>query len=269
MDEIIKVKNLEFSYSLEGTKVLKGISFSINKGEIVGIIGQNGSGKTTLVKHFNGLLKPIKGDVIINGKNTKEEEISELSKTTGYIFQNPDDQIFNNSILKEVSFGPKNLKFTKKRIKELVEKALKLTGLSAVKNKQPYDLPYNKRKLIAIASIISMDGEIIIFDEPTTGQDYLNREIVINIIKELKKKGKTIIVISHDMEFIAKICERAIVLKEGRILLDDSVQKVFMNKKVLESTKLKPPQITRLAQKFKRIYDGTLTVEEFFNQMYK
>jgi len=269
MDEIIKIEKLTFVYQPANVKALDNVSFSVRKGEVVGIIGQNGSGKTTLVKHINGLLKPTRGNVFVNGVNTKSKEIDELSKTVGYVFQNPDDQIFSNSIIDEISFGPKNLGFGKRRIKELVEEALKTTGLEYVKKNHPYDLPYNKRKLIAIASILSMNTEVVIFDEPTTGQDYLNRRIVIKIIEELKKKGKTILVISHDMDFIAETCNRAIVLKEGKILLDDTTDKIFMKKQILKSTRLKPPQITRLAQRFKRIYDGTLSVEGFFNQMYK
>ncbi len=238
---MIKFKNVSYTYPI-GVVALRGINLTINDSERLGVIGQNGSGKTTLMKLCNGLLKPTKGDVYVNDINTKDVSIATLSKHVGYVFQNPDDQIFSSSIYEEVSFGPKNLGYD---YKPLVKKALEYVKLWKYKDSHPYNFSYNTRKLIAIASILSMNTDVVILDEPTTGQDPQGKLIVSNIIKSIKK---TFIVVSHDINFIADNCDRVIVLNNGKIVLDGPTEKVLSNKKLL-TYGIKPPMITRVCEK--------------------
>ncbi len=217
----IIVKNLWFSYDKKNY-VLKNINLTIDKGETVCLIGHNGAGKSTLIKHFNGLLKPDKGDIWVNGWNTKEFSTEELSKKVGIAFQNPDDQIFLDNVEKEVSFGPTNLGFSSHKVKKMVEFALNITELSEYKNWHPYDLPYSKRRLLSIASILSMDTDIVILDEPTLWLDYKEKKIIKKIINILKKQRKTIIAISHDLIFCRENFSKVIIMKNGKIVYYNS-----------------------------------------------
>jgi energy-coupling factor transport system ATP-binding protein len=245
---IIETKDLWHIYP-GNIVALKNINIKIYDGEFVGIIGQNGAGKTTLVKHFVGLLKPTKGKVLIEGVETEKMSTAELSRKIGLVLQNPDHQIFASSVENEVAFGPKNLKLTKDEVEERVEEALRLTGLEKYKNAHPLSLSWGDRQKVAVASILAMKPKILIFDEPTTGQDYLGRKQIMNLAKELNEKGRTIIVITHDMELIAEYSKRTIVMGVGEILLDGPTEYVFSNPEVLEKTYLKPPQVTQLANK--------------------
>ncbi|MEM4707735.1 MAG: ABC transporter ATP-binding protein, partial [Candidatus Anstonellales archaeon] len=193
---MIEVNSLSHVYE-NGVAAVKDVSLRIKENEIVGIIGQNGSGKTTLVKHFNALLKPTRGKVIIAGVDVSKKEPYEMASLVGYIFQNPDEQIFSKTIEEEVRFGVKQVG------RGDVEWALKIMGLWEIRDKNPYDFSYNLRKLIGIASIIAMQPKVIIFDEPTTGQDPGGIMRVENLISEIRG-NHTIIVISHDIEFISR-----------------------------------------------------------------
>ena len=167
----ITVKNLSFKYPSGTENVLNDISLKVEKGEKLAIIGQNGAGKTSFVKMLNGLLKAEKGEVIVDGWNTKDFSVAKMSKKVGYVFQNPMDQIFHNNVFDEIAFGAKKLKYSKEKLDSLVEKAMKLTKLSEFKKENPYNLPYSMRKFVTIASIIAMDCDVVIMDEPTAGQD--------------------------------------------------------------------------------------------------
>ena len=245
----IDVNNLHFSYN-KGDEILKGISLSIDK-ESTAIIGQNGAGKTTFVKLLKGLLKPDSGDIFIMGKNTKETTAAELAKYIGLVFQNPNDQIFKNKVLDEVMFGPLN-----------IGKALEMVGLKDLYDKNPYDLSLSERKLISIASIIAMETEIIIFDEPTIAQDYAGKEKIKGIIRQLMADGKLVLTIIHDMDFVAETFERVIVFQNGKPLLDGKTREVYSHEDVLYSAYLEPPHVTQLCKKlgYKETF---LTVEEF------
>ena len=257
----IEIKDLHFTYPT-GLEALQGISLTINSGEQVAIVGQNGAGKTTLVRHFNGLLKPTSGSVMIDDWDTTKHSVAKLASRVGYVFQNPDEQLFSRDVLTEVEFGPKNLGYSKEKIDELVKQALAWTELTDKTETNPYDLSPTWRKMVALASIIAMDTPIVIFDEPTTGQDFANVSRIAHVISELKKQGKTVITITHDIDFCAENFERVIALSNGKILLDGKAREVLGQEEILAQTYVDPPQLTRLG-KLLNLKETVINQEEF------
>lgn len=239
MEPIIEAKNLWFSYYKDW--ILKGINLKIYEGEVVSLIGPNGCGKTTLVKHFNGLLKPTKGRVLVKNIDTRSATTAQLAKIVGYVFQNPNHQIFSNTVFEEVAFGPRNLGL--ERIKERVESSLEAVDMLKLIDKPPFLLSMGEKERLAIASLLSMEPSVLILDEPTTGQDYTTCSKIIKIAKKLKEQGKTIVLISHDMEVIAECSDRVFLMQNGRIVKSGEPEKVFSDFKLLESLSLSPPQI--------------------------
>jgi energy-coupling factor transport system ATP-binding protein len=261
----IEISDLHFTYP-NGVQALNGISLSIPSGEQVAIIGQNGAGKTTLVKHFNGLLIPTSGRVLIEDWDTKDYSVAKLARRVGYVFQNPDEQLFSKNVGSEVSFGPQNLGFDSVRTQALVEDALAMTELSDKTETNPYDLSATWRKMVALASIISMDTDIVIFDEPTTGQDAVNVARIANVIRTLRLRGKTVITITHDIDFCAENFERVIALSQGKILLDGKANEVLGQEEILATTFVDPPQLTRLGKRLG--FQATVrNQEEFLNTL--
>lgn len=244
----IEISDLYFSYP-SGVKALRGISLTIEAGEQVAVIGQNGAGKTTLVKHLNGLLLPSRGQVSIGGWETTKYSVAKLASRVGYVFQNPDEQLFSKSVEAEVGFGPRNLMFRADQAQASVKEALALTELSDKTEMNPYDLSVTWRKMVAIASILSMDTKIVIFDEPTMGQDAVSVTRIANVIAELRQRGKTVITITHDIDFCAENFERVIVLSQGQVLLDGKTNEVLGQEDLLATTQVEPPQLTRLGKR--------------------
>ena len=244
----IEIKDLRFTYPT-GLEAIRGISLTIKAGEQVAIVGQNGAGKTTLVRHFNGLLQPTSGSVLIGDWDTKKTSVAKLASRVGYVFQNPDEQLFSRDVLTEVTFGPRNLGYAKEKIDGLVKRALALTELSDKTETNPYDLSPTWRKMVALASIIAMDTPIVIFDEPTTGQDALNVARIANVIAELRSEGKTVITITHDIDFCAENFERVVALSKGQVLLDGPAHEILGQEEVLAQTYVDPPQLTRLGKR--------------------
>jgi len=263
----IEIKDLHFTYPT-GVEALRGISLTIESGEQVAIVGQNGAGKTTLVKHLNGLLQPTKGQVLIGGWDTTKHSVSKLASRVGYVFQNPDEQLFSRNVGAEVAFGPKNLGFDPERIEALVKDALVLTQLSDKTETNPYDLSATWRKMVALASILSMDTDILIFDEPTTGQDAVNVVRIAQVIAELRKRGKTVITITHDIDFCAENFERVIAMSQGKILLAGRANDVLGQEEILASTYVDPPQLTRLGKRL-GLKNTVRNQEEFLNAIKK
>jgi energy-coupling factor transport system ATP-binding protein len=261
----IEINDLHFTYP-NGVDALRGISLMIESGEKVAIVGQNGAGKTTLVKHFNGLLQPTKGRVAIGDWDTTKHSVAKLARHVGYVFQNPDEQLFSKNVGAEVAFGPKNLGFDGERVETLVKDALELTQLSDKTETNPYDLSATWRKMVALASIISMDTDILVFDEPTTGQDAVNVARIAGVIAELRRRGKTVITITHDIDFCAENFERVIAMSQGKILLDGNANDVLGQEEILVTTYVEPPQLTRLGKRlgFKRT---VRTQEEFLDAL--
>ena len=244
----IRISNLHFTYPT-GVDALQGISLTIEPGEQVAIIGQNGAGKTTLVKHLNGLLQPTRGQVLIGDWVTKAHSVAKLARRVGYVFQNPDEQLFSKNVGAEIAFGPRNLGYDSDRVEALVRDALAMTELSDKVDTNPYDLSATWRKMVALASVISMDTAIVIFDEPTTGQDAVNIARIANVIKTLRERGRTVITITHDIDFCAENFERVIALSQGTILLDGQANEVLGQVEILATTYVDPPQLTRLGKR--------------------
>jgi cobalt transport protein ATP-binding subunit len=266
MKAVIEAHSLSHTYP-SGVEALRGIDVTVYEKEFVAVMGQNGSGKTTFVKHLNGLLKPTGGRVIVRGKDTSKRRVSELARDVGYVFQNPDHQIFCDTVEAEVAFGPRNLGLQQREIGERVQEALNAVGLLEYKGVNPKQLSKGQRQRVAVASVLSMKPGILIVDEPTTGQDYHDGIEMLELIKRLNQTGHTILFITHDMQLIARYADRVIVFHEGNILLNKTTREVFSETEILKRTFLAPPSITLLAQRFARLYPGTvLTVEEMLDQ---
>lgn len=262
----IEINNLIFTYPT-GVQALHEISLTIESGEQVAIVGQNGAGKTTLVKHLNGLLQPTSGTVQIGDWNTKEHSVAKMARRVGYVFQNPDEQLFSKNVGIEVAFGPKNLGMSPEQAQRQVKEALAMVELSDKTETNPYDLSPTWRKMVALASVIAMDTDIVIFDEPTTGQDAANIARIANVIKVLRERGKTVITITHDIDFCAENFARVIAMSQGQILLDGKANDVLGQEDVLATTYVDPPQLTRLGKRLG--FKETVINEEGFLERLK
>ncbi len=241
----LTIEALHFSYP-SGVEALRGVSLAIAPGEQVAIVGQNGAGKTTLVKHLNGLLRPTLGSVSIGDWLTTGRSVAQLARRVGYVFQNPDDQLFKSTVRDEVRVGPLNLGFPPERVAQQIEAALELLGLTGEAGTNPYDLTPTWRKRVAIAAVVAMDTPILVLDEPTTGQDYRSVQHLAGVIRSLKAQGRTIVAISHDIDFVAENFERVVVMGQGQVLLDGPAGQVLGQEDILNSTYVQPPQLTRL-----------------------
>ena len=244
----ITVRGLVHRYP-GGVEALRGIDLEIDPGESVAIIGQNGSGKTTLVKHLNGLLRPDAGSVAIDGADISDRLVHELAGTVGFVFQNPDDQLFNRTVEREVRFGPKNLRLTEPETARLVDESLAVIGLEAERPSNPYDLNVSSRKLVALGSVLATDPSVLVLDEPTTGQDGPGVARVGSVVDSFKAAGRTVIAITHDMEFAARHFGRIVVMRLGEVVADGPPADVFRanNVELLASTGLTPPPSARIA----------------------
>jgi energy-coupling factor transport system ATP-binding protein len=269
----IQVNNLDFTYP-DGTKALENINVSIKVGEFIALIGQNGSGKTTLSKLLNGLYKPSSGDVIVDGLNSKTTPIVQMVRRVGYVFQNPDHQLFNNNCWDEIAYGPRNIELPEDEVKIRVEEATQVVGLPKIYfEEHPFFLSKGLRQRVAIASILALRPQVIIVDEPTTGQDARQSFEIMDFLKDLNENhGHTIIIITHDMPIVAQYARRVILMSEGKILADDETARVFSQPETLAKAFLEPPEITQLAQSVQELgfSPGTLTVAEMlqeFNQL--
>lgn len=255
---IFKVKNLSFSYKKD-VPIFQDLSLSLD-GRTTAIIGQNGAGKTTLVRLLKGLLKPLGGEIYFGEEDISKKTVAMLAGKVGYVFQNPDDQIFKHKVLEEVMYGPLNIGMSEDVAKEKALAAMELMGLSGKEEDNPYDLDLHQRKMTAIASVVAMDTDVIILDEPTIAQDYAGRCRIGNMIKELSEKGKLVIAILHDMDFVDEYFERVIVMAHGEILADGSARDVFSKDQVLEKARLQKPCYMELIWKARRsIYVGERT----------
>lgn len=243
----IKIRDLVQRYGKEKI-ALNGINLDIKKGDFVAVIGQNGAGKTTLVKHLIGLLRPDSGSILINGQDTRTQSVAQLAQKVGYVFQNPDHQIFLNTVEKEIEFGPGNLNLTPEEVKHRTETAMEKVGIKHLRDESPLSLSKGQRQRVALASVLAMEPEILILDEPTTGQDYHEAIQIMDLVAALNHRGHTIIFITHDMQLVALYAKRVILMGKGEILTDGTPHEVLSQDALLASTYLKPPQITLLAK---------------------
>lgn len=247
-DVLIEVKGLEHTYP-NGKTALKGVNLTIREGEFLAILGHNGSGKTTLVKHFNGLLLPTKGQVIVGGKDTKESSIFEIGKLVGYAFQNPDHQIFADTVYDEVAFSPKIRGYSETEIEERVREALKAVDMEGFEKEDPFSLTKGQRQRIAVASILSARPKVIILDEPTTGLDFKEQRQMMELIRQLNEKGHTIVMITHTMWVVSEYAHKVAVVNDGKVVLYGSTRDVFKKEEELLKTYLKTPHIVSFSNK--------------------
>lgn len=246
----LSVDNISFRYP-SGHKAIENISMDFQKGEAVAIVGQNGAGKTTVAKLLNGLLKPTEGNVIIGERNSKDYTTAQISREVGYVFQNPDDQIFHNNVYSEIKYGPKKMNFTEEKIKENITKYAKLTGIEMYLDENPSELPDSIKKFVTITSVLVMNSNVIILDEPTAGQDLHSLKKLGKIIDFLVKEGKTIITITHDMEFVVDNFERVIVMANKQKIADAGTNNVFWDHEVLNKSDLKQTHISSVSHELK------------------
>lgn len=241
----VRIENL--CYRLEdGSEILKNINLDIKNGEFLALLGHNGAGKTTLAGHLIGFFRPSCGRILLNGKDTEGYSTAQLSRKVGYLFQNPDSQIFMDSVIKEIRFGLETVGIPEEEIEKRVNESLEIMELSAYKNRHPHSLSRGQRQRLAVASILAIEPDLLVLDEPTTGQDRGHIFKFLDKIRELKKLGKTVILITHDMELVAEYAERVVVMKQGRILLDGHTANVFSNTEELNEAGIIPPLLSRL-----------------------
>ena len=245
--EDILFQNVSFSYP-DSESVLEHIDLTIDSGEQIALIGHNGAGKSTLAKLINRLLSPTDGNVWIGDMNTKEYTTAKIAHHVGYVFQNPDDQIFHPSVEKEVGFCRKIVRQKGQNVKAQIDAALHITGMEKYRTKNPFELPLSLRRFVAMASVLAMDPDIFIFDEPTAGQDLAGRNTLINIFRELKEKKKTVIVISHDMEFVFENFDKFIIMANKGILFFGTRKEAFQTPHLFKKAGLEPPSILRLCR---------------------
>ena len=245
---LVEVKNISFKYP-NGYLAVDDVSFSIEAGENIAIVGQNGAGKTTTVKMLNGLTKPCSGDVLINGESTKQYTTAQMARKVGYVFQNPDDQIFNSTVYKEIEYGLKKMGVSMEESERRIKDAADLTGMTKYLEMNPYDLPLSIRKFVTIASVIASNCDVMIFDEPTAGQDLDGLERLSKLNKILTERGKAIVTITHDMEFVAENYERVIVMCQKKVIADGLAKDVFFEKEIMNRAMLKQPALVRAASR--------------------
>ncbi len=243
----IDITGARYVYPSGNVVALGGVDLRVAQGEIIGIIGQNGSGKTTLTKLFNGLLKPTAGTVVINGVDTAKKSVQQMAPHVGYVFQNPNHQLFARTVRMELEFGPRNIGVPEDEIVERVADAVEFFGLQEFIEEHPYRVSFPVRKLVGIASIVAMRPPIIIFDEPSTGQDHNTTGVINGLMRKLREQGTTVVCVSHDMPLLADVVERVIVMKSTEIIADASPREVFADKTLMARTNLQAPQVTEIA----------------------
>ncbi len=244
----VEVDKLYFSYP-DGTPALEDVSLSMETGEMIALIGQNGSGKTTLSKCLNGLLHPSSGSVLVAGHNSKKTVIADMVKRVGYVFQNPDHQLFNATCRDEIAYGPRNIGIPEPEVAERVEEARNVVGLPVPDlEEHPFFLTKGLRQRVAIAAILALRPKVIIVDEPTTGQDARQSVEIMEFLTGLNRElGHTVVIVTHDMDIVARFANRLLVMADRRLIADGSPGEIFGNQEVMKTASIAPPQITRLA----------------------
>jgi energy-coupling factor transport system ATP-binding protein len=265
-DPCVVTEELWYQYSDE-IVALKGISLAIPRGTFMAILGQNGSGKTTLVKHFNGLLKPTAGRVLVDGQDTSQRSIGQLASRVGYVFQNPDHQIFCATTREELAFGPQNLGLAREAVEQRTDEALQLFGLEKHAEEPPALLSFGLRRKISLAAVYTMRPQILILDEPTTGLDWQSTLDLVRLLQDLHGRGHTILMVTHDMKVAAAFTQQTLVLRDGQVLLYGDTRSVLCQTETLRQTQIEPPQIMKLANRLRPqgMPAGILTVQECFD----
>lgn len=244
----ILVEDVWFRYR-EGIWALKGVNLAVRPGECLAILGSNGAGKTTLIKHFNGLLKPQRGVVKVFGVDTRKATVAQLSRRVGLVFQNPLHMFFSETVWDEVAFSLRNFGFPEDVVKRRVEGVLKMLDLYEYAERSPFTLSGGEMRRLALACILAYDPDVIVLDEPTVGQDYLQKQRISEIIRMLRLQGKTVIVVTHDVEFVAENFERVVVMCDGMIVADGNARDVLYSEDVVRKARLVEPVVVKLAKR--------------------
>ncbi len=252
---MIILDNVHYSYDGIYT-ALRGVSLQIDAGELVAIMGNNGAGKTTLIKHFNGLLRPQKGHVFIKGQDTAKMSVAEISRIVGLVFQNPDHQLFLESCRKEVEFSLKSLGYPSNEITERCNTTLERLGLADLAERSPFTLSGGERKRVALASVLATGPQVLALDEPTIGQDARQKERLAEMLFEMNREGRTVIVVTHDIEFVINYFPRTIAMSDGRIIADGPTTSVLSNDDVIQKCSLTYPQMTQAVRALSEMFDG-------------
>jgi len=257
-EPIVEVRDLTHSYA-DSPPAVRHLSLTLRRGEYVAIIGQNGSGKTTLVKHFNGLLRPSSGQVLIAGEPTEKQSLRALGQRVGHVFQNPDHQIFAPTVFEEVSFAPRNFGLSADEVKARVSESVAAVGFTGREEDDPFSLTKGERQRVAVASVLAGRPEVLIFDEPTTGLDYRESLGMMALIDQLNRRGHTIVLVTHAMWLVAEYAHRVIAMQGGRVVLDAPTRAAFSRAEALREAAIIPPQVVRLSH---RLGGTALTVPE-------
>jgi len=246
---ILETRDLKYSYP-DGTVALNGINFNAEEGEMIAILGPNGAGKSTTFLHFNGILKPSSGSVILKGEPIKYDNKSLLKvrKTVGIVFQNPDDQLFAPTVEQDVAFGPMNLGLSKEEIEKRVKDSLKAVSMEGFERKPPHHLSGGQKKRIAIAGILAMNPEIIVLDEPTSGLDPMGASQIMKLLYDLNKKGITIIISTHDVDLVPIYANKVYLLNEGKIIKGGTPREIFSDSETVRSANLRLPRVAHLIE---------------------
>ncbi|WP_016905595.1 energy-coupling factor ABC transporter ATP-binding protein [Streptomyces xiaopingdaonensis] len=270
-ENVIEMVGVEHRYGRDAT-ALAGVDLAIGRGEFVAIIGRNGSGKTTLAKHFNGLLRPTNshGAVRLRTKDgttvdTRGTRLHHLAATVGYVFQNPDRQIFHDTCREELEYGPRNLGADPAELAQEVSDSLELVGLAGHEETNPIHLSRGERQRLAIASTLIMGCDVAVVDEPTTGQDRAESRKILDALAHHHARGRTIVIISHDMALVAEYATRVVAMRQGRVLTDGSPAEVFSQREVIQESNIRPPQAAVLAAELG--LPGILTVDDAVRAM--
>lgn len=275
---ILELKNICYTYGA-GTpfekKAVNDVSFSVNKGELIGIIGHTGSGKSTLVQMLNGLMKPTSGHVLLDGVDIwdKPKEIRKIRFKVGMVFQYPEYQLFEETVYKDIAFGPTNKGLSAEEIDKEVRRAARFTGLKdELLDKSPFDLSGGEKRRAAIAGVIAMDPDVLVLDEPTAGLDPMGRDVLLSqIIRYHKERQNTVLLVSHSMEDIARVADRIVVMNKSQLVMFDETQKIFARGDELEKIGLRIPQITKIMSQLRKrgvdVPEGILTVDAAVNYL--
>ncbi len=243
----VTVDGVSFVYP-NGIRAVDRVRLDVPAGQRIGWIGANGAGKSTLARHLNGLLRPQHGRVLVGDWDTREHPTSEFAARVGYVFQNPDEQLFARTLWEEVAFGPRNLGRSAAEVRIAVAAALEPLGLGGLATAHPYDLRPAQRRDLCLASVLAMATPVLILDEPTTGQDSRGIQRLTQVLESLRELRRTVILISHDIDFCADQVERVVVFAAGHVLIDDRPDQVFSRSDVLEQARVDGPQLVRLAR---------------------
>jgi cobalt/nickel transport system ATP-binding protein len=249
-DPIVSVKDLKFSYPA-GVSAIKGVSLEIGQGERVAILGPNGSGKSTLILLIAGLLTPKSGDIAVFGQKTTSKDFQKFRSRIGIVFQDPDDQLFTQSVIEDIEYGPKNLKLPEEDIKQRSQHVLDKMGIEHLKDRPPHRLSFGEKKKVSLATALVLKPELLILDEPTANLDLVSRRGLIDTLSELNKSGTTVIVSTHDVEALPELADRIIVISHGILHGEGETRKVLQDAELLKSSGLEPPAIVNLFTQLK------------------